>query len=64
LPSTLKDEKDRTADYLIIAASGHRVLEPLTERILTLLELVDLFLQVVADTLDACECPLAGERGL
>ena len=43
-PPPLKGEKDRTADYLIIAASGHRVLESLTKRVLALLELVDLLL--------------------
>jgi hypothetical protein len=43
-PPPLKGEKDRTDGYLIVAASGHRVLEPLVECILALLELIDLLL--------------------
>jgi hypothetical protein len=43
---------------------AHRLLEPLAKCILTLLDLIDLIdlidllLQVVADPLDARECPL------
>ncbi len=54
-PPPLKDEKDRTDDYLTIVASGHRILESLAKRILTLLELVDLLLQIIADALDIRE---------
>jgi hypothetical protein len=43
-PPPLKGEKDRTDDYVTVAESGHRVLESLTKRVLTLLELVDLLL--------------------
>ena len=63
-PPPLKGEKDRTDDDVTVAGSGHRVLEPLPECVLTLFELVDLFLQIVADALDARECPLAGQRCL
>ena len=40
----LEGEKNRPDDYLIVAASDHRILEPLTECILALFELVDLLL--------------------
>ena len=60
-PPPLKGKKDRPDGYLIVAASGHRLLEPLAECILALLELIDLLLQAVADALDARERPLAGE---
>jgi len=36
--------KTEQTAYLIVAASGHRVLEPLVECILALLELIDLLL--------------------
>ena len=40
------------------------LLEPLTKRVLTLLELLDVRLQVVTHTFDTRQRPLAGERGL
>nr|WP_193790537.1 hypothetical protein [Halococcus salifodinae] len=43
---------------------AHRLLEPLAQRILELLELVDLLLQIVADALDTHEGPLASQRRL
>ena len=63
-PPPLKGEKDRTDDYVTVAASGHRVLEPLTKRVLTLLKLVDFLLQIVANALDARQRSFAGQRGL
>ena len=59
-PPPLEEEKDRTDDYVTVAASGHRVLEPLTQRVLSLFELLDFLLQVVADALDARQCSFAG----
>ena len=63
-PRPLDGEKDRADDYITTAILGHRVLESLAKCILTVLKLLHLFLQVVADTLDARERPLAGERRL
>ena len=59
-----RGETNRTADYLIIAASGHRLLEPLTQRVLAFFELLDFLLQVVADALDARQRSFAGQRRL
>jgi len=60
-PPPLEGEKDRADDYTTVAESGHRVLEPFVKYILTLPELIDLLLQVVADPLDARERTLAAE---
>ena len=63
-PPPLQGEKNRTDDYVTDPASGHRLLEPLPERVLALFELLDFLLQVVADALDARQRSFAGQRGL
>jgi hypothetical protein len=45
-------------------ALAHRLLEPLTQRVLAFFELLDFLLQVVADALDARQRSFARQRGL